>query len=268
MSEKHCNIFTAKNLSDFFYQMKTISGLQVIGGCTAIHEMPEKAISTTLIKDFKQITKHERFIEFGPGTSLSEILDLGERNLPLVLMESITSVANPFVRNIATLAGNILNPDVKCTLYAPMLALDAILEFKNQNETKYIPLLNFQKIPEGFILTSIRVPTNEWDVSVFRRLGPAYKISDDSASFAFMADSEKSVITNLKIAFSGKVTFRCQELENKLLGTKLPLSVSDLNGFVEEATVHFDKAAGHTEYNPVLRQQFMNLVRYSFEQLS
>lgn len=268
MNQRQCNIFIPKNISECFQQVKVIQNLQVVGGCTGIHEMPEKTISTTLIKDLKQINKHERFIEFGPGTSLSEILNLGERNLPQVLMEAIQSVANPFVRNIATLAGNILNPDVKCTLFAPMLALDATLEFKMQSETKYIPLLNFTEIPEDFFLTNIRVPTNDWDVSIFRRLGPAYKISEDSASFAFLADSEKSVITNLKIAFSGKVTFRCLELENKLLGTRLPLSSTDISGFVEEAVAQFDKTAATTEYNPVLRQQFMNLVRYSFEQLS
>lgn len=268
MSEKHSGIYLANNLTDLTYQFKAVHDLKIVGACTGLKEMPEKCISTTLMNDFKQINKHERFIEFGPGTSLSDILNLGERNLPLVLLESIETVANPFVRNIATLAGNIMNPNVKCTLFAPMIALDTILEFRTTSEVRFVPLLNFTEIPKGFFLTNIRVPTNDWDVSIFRRLGPANKISEDSASFAFLADSEKSVITNLKIAFSGKVTFRCLELENKLLGIKLPVSTSDIAGYVEEATAQFDKAADGQKYNPVLRQQFMNLVRYAFEQLS
>lgn len=268
MENKHSNIFYAKNLSDLFYQMKTIATLQIIGACTALSEMPEKCISTTLIKDFKQIHKHERYIEFGPGTSLSAILELGERNLPKILAEAIETVANPFVRNIATIAGNILNKEKKGTLYGPLLALDAYLELKSPNETKFVPLINFSEIPKDFALTNIRIPTNDWDVSVFRRLGPEHKLSEDSASFSFLADSEKSVITNLKISFSGKITFRCQELENKMLGLKLPLASSDIDGYVEEALLQFDKSAGKIEYMPVLRQQFKNLVRYSFEQLS
>lgn len=268
MKEKSCNIFYARNLSELFYQMKTISGLQIVGACTVIQDMPEKAISTILIKDFKHIQKHERFLEFGPGTSLSEILSLGERNLPKLLLEAIESVANPFVRNIATIGGNILNPDITCTLYGPLLALDASLEFKTSSETKYISLHNFSEIPEGYVLTNIRIPMNDWDLSIFKRLGPAGKLTEDSASFSFLADSEKSVITNIKISFSGKVTFRCLELENKMLGTRLPLAASEIGGYVEEAVAQFDKTAANTEYNPVLRQQFMNLVRYSFEQLS
>ena len=150
MTSKNSKIFYAKNLSDLFYQLKTIAGLQIVGACTGIKKMPEKAISTTLIKDFKTIHKHERFIEFGSGTCLSDILELGERNLPKILMEAIESVANPFVRNIATLAGNILNREEKQTLFAPMLALDAYLELKSPSETKFLPLLNFSEIPEGF----------------------------------------------------------------------------------------------------------------------
>lgn len=267
MSESNHKIFLAKNLAELFYQMKTITGLQITGACTGTKEMPEKTISTTLIKDFKQIHKHERYIEFGPGTSLSDILELGERNLPKILIDAIESVANPFVRNIATLAGNILNPEIKGTLFGPLIALDCYLELKSPGENKFLPLLNYTEIPEGFLVTNIRIPMNDWDVSVFKRLGPEHKLTKDSASFAFLADSEKSVITSIKIAFSGKITFRCLELENKMLGTKLPLASSDIESYVEEAVHHFDRTAGKTEYNPVLRQQFMNLMRYSFEQL-
>ncbi len=228
--------------------------------------MPEKCISTTLIKDFRKIQKHERYIEFGPGTSLSEILELGERNLPKLLSEAIETVANPFVRNIATIAGNLLNPQ-KSTLLGPLLALDTYLELKSPNETKYMPLVSFSEIPEGFVVTKIRIPINSWDVSIFKRLGPEHKLSEDSATFSFLADSEKSVITNLKIAFSGKITFRCLELENKMLGTRLPLAASEIGNYVEEAAEQFDRSANKTDYNPVLRQQFKNLVLYSFEQL-
>lgn len=266
MNEKHSNIFYAKNLSDLFYQIKTISGLEIVGACTGISSMPEKCISTTLIKDFKQIQKHERYIEFGPGTSLASILELGERNLPKLLPEAIESVSNPFVRNIATIAGNLFNPH-KGTLLGPLLALDAYLELKSPNETKYTPLINFTEIPKGFVVTNIRIPVNDWDVSIFKRLGPENKLSEDSATFSFLSDSEKSVITNLKIAFSGKITFRCQELENKMLGAKLPLPASEIGSYVEEAAEQFDRSAGKTEYNPVLRQQFKNMVLYSFEQL-
>ena len=52
-----------------------------------------------------------------------------------------------------------------------------------------------------------------------------------------------------------------------MLGERLPLETSEIGSYVEEAMEQFDRSAGKTEYNPVLRQQFKNLVLYSFEQL-
>ena len=265
---KETNIFYARNLNELFYQMKTIANLKIVGSCTAIKEMPEKMISTTLIHEFNHIEKHERYIEFGPSTTISEILALGERHLPKILIEAMKSIANPFVRNIATIGGNILDSENKNTLYAVLLALDSTLEFKSPNEIKYIKLQNFTEIPEKCVLTNIRVPLNDWDLEIFRRVGPAHKITDTSASFAFLTDSEKSIITNLKIAYSGKITLRCLSLENKMLGIKLPLKANDIEAYVEEAELEFRKAAGKTEYNPVLCRLFLNLMRYSFEQLT
>ena len=169
---KETNIFYARNLNELFYQMKTIANLKIVGSCTAIKEMPEKMISTTLIHEFNHIEKHERYIEFGPSTTISEILALGERHLPKILIEAMKSIANPFVRNIATIGGNILDSENKNTLYAVLLALDSTLEFKSPNEIKYIKLQNFTEIPEKFVLTNIRVPLNDWDLEIFRRVGP------------------------------------------------------------------------------------------------
>lgn len=268
MSDKDCNVFYARNLNELFYHLKTIAGLKIVGGCTSISKMPQKAISTIQIVELKQINKHERFIEFGPGTYLNDILALGERNLPKILVEAIKSISNPFIRNIATLGGNIMNQDFKHTLYAPLLALDSSLEFKSPQETTYVSMLNFKKIPEGSVLTKIRIPLNDWDISIFSRLGPEHNINENTAHFAFLVETDKSVINNFKIAFAGKVAFRTQELENRMLGLRLPLNTKDIASYVHEAAQIFDKAYEETEYPPVLRQQFLNLIRYSFEQLT
>ena len=103
---------------------------------------------------------------------------------------------------------------------------------------------------------------------MFRRLGADRKITETSASFAFLADNEKNMITNIKLAFSGAVTFRCIELENRLIGTRLPLATKDISLFTDTAALQFDEAAKDVPYNPILRTQFVNLTRYSLEQLT
>lgn len=268
MKNNESSIFYARNLSELFYQMKTIANLTIVGSCTATKGLPEKMISSTLIQEFNHIGKHERYIEFGPATTLSEIQALGERHLPSLLLEAIDTIATPFVRNVATIGGNLMDPNNKNTLYAPLLALETVLEFKSPTDVKYIALQNFIEIPKDHVLTNIRVPLNDWDVSIFTRLGPENRITDTSASFAFLTDSEKSIITSIKIAFSGKITFRCLSLENRMLGLRLPLKSKEIEAYIEDAEQEFLRAAEKTEYNPILLQQFLNLVRHSFEQLS
>ncbi|MBQ1948725.1 MAG: FAD binding domain-containing protein [Treponema sp.] len=268
MAKKESSIFYARNLAELFYQMKTIANLTLVGSCTSAKELPEKMISTTLISEFNHIGKHERYIEFGPATTLSEIQALGERHLPKILLDAMETIATPFVRNIATIGGNIMDPESKNTLYAPLLALETVLEFKSPLDVKYIPLQNFTEIPKGHVLTNIRVPLNDWDVCIFKRLGPENRITETSASFSFLTDSEKSIITSIKIAFSGKITFRCVPLENRMLGLRLPLKSKEIENYIEEAEQEFIRAAEKTEYNPILLHQFLNLVRYSFEQLT
>lgn len=267
MNETECTVFFARNIQEFFYQKKTISALQVIGACTQLEHLPEKSISTTLIPELKQIHKHERFIEFGPGVTLAEILALGERHIPSVLYHALEEIANPFVRNAATIGGNICAGPERHSLFAPLLALDTQLELRSPSETSYISLQNFKLIPKEFVLTGIRIPLNDWDVAIYTRLGPAHTITRNSAGFVFLADTEKNIITNIKIAFSGVITFRCIPLENKLLGLRLPLTPRMIEQYVAEAAALFDEAAGKTVYPAVLRRQFQNVINRAFDQL-
>lgn len=265
--KKECSVFFARNLSELFYHMKTIAGLKIVGGCTRISEMPKAAVSVRTVTELRMIAKHERYISFGPAATLSEILALGEHNVPKILYEAVKSTANPMVRNLATLGGNVCADGQKLTLYAPLLALDATLEIRRGSDTFYIPILNFTQVPANSVLTNIRVPLNDWDVAVFRRLGPDHKITERSASFAFLADTEKNIITSVRLAFAGTVLFRSLELENRLLGARLPLSERDIAFFTEIAGAQFEKKAA-AACSPVLRQQFLNLAHYSFEQLT
>lgn len=265
MKKTEHKIFYARNIQELFYHTKTITGLQIVGGCTDIGKLPEKSISSLLIPDLRQITRHERYLELGSGTTLAEAEELGEHHLPKVLYHALKATANPFVRNIATIGGNILADGIKHTLYAPLMALDSALEFQSQAETKIIPLQNFITIPEKYVLTKIRIPVNDWDISIFNRLGHGIYIKEDSASFAFLAGTEKSVITNIGIALGGKISFRCLELENRMLGTKLPLQKENMLSYMETAELSFDS---HSRQDGMLKQQFMNLISHSLDQLT
>jgi len=264
----------ADTLADVFYQKKAVPSLVLTGGCSAIKELPEMFLSTLFIKELRTIEKRERYIDFGPSVTFSEILQIGFEHLPLVFAEAVSSIANPIVRNIATIGGNICAADCKHTIYAPLLAMDARLEFQRPrsngigNESIYLPISKFDGVPEGYVLTKIRIPIEEWEVEVFKRFGPSNMINENSASFTFLASTQKNQLSNLRIAFAGPFAFRSIDLENRLIGANLPLSESTVKELVDEASVFYDEAVKEVTNNSILKQQFLNILKYSLIQLT
>lgn len=262
-------VYYASSLDEVFYQLKNIQSLQVVAGCTALDELPQKCLPVRNVHALKIIDKKERYIDFGSAVTLSQIQELGSSNLPLVLYEAVKSVANSHVKNLATIGGNICAKGHKRTLYAPLLALDARLELQKDALTIVsVPFSKFTEVREGWILHSIRIPLEEWDVAVFRRLGPAHSITDNSASFVFLADSHQGILANLRIAFAGSICFRNLELENILIGSHLPLEPNQIKNMVEEASEKYDEMTQNVKKDAILKDQFLNLLKFSLEQLT
>ncbi len=268
MEENSGSFLLAKNLADVLYHIKTVNDLKIVGSCTHLPDMRYKAVSTRGIPELQNIDKKERYIDFGPAVTLAQIAAMGRTNMPSVLYDAIESTATGPIRNIATLAGNICREGQKGTLYAPLLALDARLEIKNATSTKYIPFRKFTKIPPSFVLTKIRVPVSDWEVSVFKRLGPEKGPSPLSASFVFLVDTENDLIVNMKLAFTGEMVFRSRELENKLIGSKLPLSDRMIEDFLETAEKLSQEEFNRSISPSILKDQFLNLISYNLQLLS
>ncbi len=261
-------ILYAKNLNDVIKVINNNPGTVIVGGCNRIESIPQKFISTLGIKELSQIERHERYIDVGPGATLSELLSLGQNHIPKILYEAVSSVATPTIRNTATIGGNILSSDYKLTLFASLMALDAKLEFRNLTETRTENIRSFKSIPEGFILSNIRIPLLDAEISIFRRIGPEHTITQHSASFAFLANTEKNHLLSVHLAFAGPFTFHSKEFENAMIGRHLPLSKKEVKEIEELVSQEFTKAATDQMISDVVKQQFFNLVRYSFEQLT
>ena len=274
--KNNCTVLYAKNIGDVIYHSRTASNLVVCGACTQIEELPDTTLILRNIDELKQIICRERYVEVGSAVTLTKILELGEKRIPLVLFQAISSTAVPLVRNVATIGGNICAHGIKRTLFAPLLALEAKLEIRNHYEIKVIPISQFNEIPSGYFLTKIRVPFEEWDLQIFKRVGPSFTIDNSSASYTFLANTKKDLLSELHIAFCGLVRFRSRELENVLIGAKLPLSDKEIINMLDEASKYFDEQAiisdlcdDFTDEDvKILKVKFLNLLKYSLEQLT
>ncbi len=272
-------IVYAKTLTDVFYYLKTIQNLKIFGSGTLeqhLHKnenlpLEQSALFLRNVEELTVIDKKERYIDFGSASTLAKMLEVGRKKLPSVLYESLLETANPLVRNIATIGGNISCSERKMTLFAPLLALDAKIECKSSiQDSVFIPFSKYTSIDSESIITKIRVPIEDWDVAVFKKLGPMGGINDLSASYTFLAQSEKGILTDVRIAFCGLISLRSDELENRLIGTRLPLSLKLKNEVLEAAAIDFFNQSGNAipPLHPILHSQYVELLEYSLDMLS
>lgn len=259
-------VYLAEDLSQVLYHLNSVNSLQLIAGGTQVPSISDHSISIRKTHELLVCEKHERYIDFGAAVTLTQLLNLGKENLPGVLYKAATTIANPTIRNMATIGGNISAKGHKHTLWAPLIALDARLEVKTKTNTLIFPINNFPGISQGALITKIRIPLEEWEIEIFKRLGPSNYITEDSASFVFLANTQKDILSNVRIAFAGPVTFSSHELENKLIGTRLPLSSKQISAGVKEAEKIFSSTIKN-DVKPIIRDEFLNLLDMSLRQL-
>lgn len=255
MLNKYTTIYYAATVTEVQMILRNITGVTLAAGCTEIArrqtgrklQLPSNVLSLARIPDLCTVSKTERYIEFGPSVTLETILHLGTKNIPEVLFEAIQGIANPAVRAVATLGGNIAAKGLRMTTFAPLLALDARLEIKTPLESVWIPLSRYYSntgkessgIPE--FISKIRIPTESWDISLFRRLGSPRIITNRTAAFVFLVKVQKNILVDIRIAYAGKFFLRKREFENLVIGRSLPLSLKDIPILMEKADLFFDK---------------------------
>lgn len=255
MMNKYTTIYYAATAAEVQMILRNITGVSLAAGCTEIArrqtgrrlQLTSSVLSLARIPDLCTVSKTERYIEFGPSVTLETILQLGTKNIPEVLYEAIQGIANPAVRCVATIGGNIAAKGQRMTTFAPLLALDTRLEIKTPTESLWMPLSryfsNTGKDPTGIpeFISKIRIPTESWDISLFRRLGGKRIITSRTGSFVFLVKVQKNILVDIRIAYAGKFFLRKREFENLVIGRSLPLAQKDIPILMDKAELFFDK---------------------------
>lgn len=269
--------FFVSTLTEALQQLKNIPDLKVVAGCTSYGKsfggtriaLPPSALFIKHLPELQTIERRERYVEFGAAVNLNRILELGKKRIPAFFYDAVSSVASHNIRNLATIGGNICRTDHKMSLFAPLLAADAKLEMKSAAETLQIPLSKFTGVPDGFLLSKIHMPVQDWTTALFHRLGPAYEISPLSVSFAFLADTSKGFLGDMSTAFCGPVSVKSREMENSIIGSRLPLSDREIDSVLEQAAEVYDAEVKQSqkECPPILKEQYINLLHYALKTL-
>ena len=120
----------------------------------------QNVMSLHLIDDLYSIKKDQNKVSFGARVTFSALRSFLKTDVP-EFSEYIDIFASPPIKNTATLVGNIANGSPIGDSPPVLTALNAVLEIKNNSETKHIPLKEFYlsykktKLSPGDIITGV-----------------------------------------------------------------------------------------------------------------
>ena len=202
-----------------------------------IPSLPHNIISLEKMPELGKISRTERYIEIGSMVRLNQIIYLG-KIVPDGLRRCLELVADPQLRNQATIGGNICYQSRRLDVSAPMVALDAQYELRTAQTARWIPASRFSSLPGTTnlgpreLLTRIRVPLEPWSLTRYHKFSIAGS-NETGGGILFIMRNEKDILTDIRVVYSGKAILREKNSESMLAGKHLPLDQKNAFAFVD-----------------------------------
>ena len=237
--------FSPKNLAEALELLQNLGAETKIlaGGQSLIPALklrilsPKNVVDITGIKELNYIRKEENILKIGALTTTSTLENDQElASLLPILAETASEIADPLVRNLGTVGGNLCHAAPANDLSATMLALNAsfALASKQGNRTIHADSFFLDKfktvIKPDEVLTEIQIPLKEG------RVGSAYrKVKKGSGGFAIagaaahVSVADDNAVSECRIAMTavGPKPLRAPEAEQAFIGKTLEAVVLD-----------------------------------------
>jgi CO/xanthine dehydrogenase FAD-binding subunit len=223
------------------------------------------------IHELHKITRTERYLEIGSMVRLNDLLRIG-KIVPAILRDIIRCIANPPIRNLATIGGNICYPIQKLDVHAPLAALDAMFELKSASSSRWISASRFDlkddptsSLGKQELLTRIRIPLEHWDYAVFKKFDHGHFDSGRNGMIVFIAKAQKNIINEVRLIFAGDCIITNRTLETTLIGQQLPLDRKTASNYVEL----WENYVKELPYpNGLLAAKIINFIRSSIQDVT
>lgn len=236
------------------------------GGTNLIPDMrggrhrPGVLMNIAGLNELRGITLEEGYLLVGGGVTIAELLDspLIDQYAPL-LREAAAGLANPLVRNRATLGGNLVDASPAADTAPPLLALDAEVELVSEQGSRRVPTEDFfvdvrRTIREPHeLLASVRCPLSlPGATGAFRKLAlrRASAISVISAAVLVARDGNGHC-KQVRIALGAvaPTPIRAHAAEEVLSGqSPAPGTIAEAARLAAEATCCIDDIRGSAAY--------------------
>jgi len=212
------------------------------------------------IDELHNLTRTEQFLDIGAMVKLNSLLRIG-KIVPHVLCKCLENIAGIQVRNIATVGGNICG--LKNDLPMPLTALDAQYELRTAQSSRWVSAARFHSTAEETgiksqeLLTRIRLPLRQWDYSVYKKFSGSSFFTGES--FVFLADTPKSILSEIRILYKGNTIVRNKDGETILNGKYLPLNKKTADEFVNNWKEFLKNKPDETDF-------FKNAIIFNIEE--
>jgi CO/xanthine dehydrogenase FAD-binding subunit len=198
--------------------------------------IPKNVISLGRIEELKKISRTERYIEIGSMVKLGQIIHFG-KIVPEILIRCLEHIADSQLRNLISIGGNLCNSQI-LDISGPLFALDAQYELRTAQNTRWIQASRTTShsghltLAPQELLTRIRVPLEPWTFSWYRKFNFAGNC-EPGGGMLFIIRNEKSILTDIRVLYSGKAILRDKNSESMLSGQHLPLDRKIASAFVD-----------------------------------
>ena len=241
----------------------------------------EDLISLEGIEEMHRISRTERYLELGAMVKLNRIIKLG-KIVPEALIKCLENISSPQIRNIGTIGGNICNPDRRLDSSVPLIALDAQLELRNSQYSRWVSASQFASMPgqtcleKQELVSRIRIPLEPWTYTLYKKHsnygeGPG-------GGILFIMKNQKNILSAIRIVYAGKIILREKNSETMLTGKKLPLETREKAAFIEnwneylslfkdndESILAFSQKNANTD---LVKNQIMNFIETALTGIS
>lgn len=223
---------------------------------------PSHLVDLQDIADLAGIRDNGDHLSIGPMTTQAEILDSDtvKDRCPLI-QEAALQIADPQVRYVGTIGGNVANGDPGNDMPAIMMCLGADYVIKGANGERTVGARDFYQgsfitaLEDGELMTAIRVPVppqgHGFAYEKLKRKVGDYATA--ATAVILVMDGGKCVSASVALTNLGETAIYAEEASAALVGSAIDdAAIEKAVGFVKEAIEPFEDLKGTVEYRTAM----------------
>lgn len=234
---KRFDYYQPTTLEEAFELMEKLEGRAryIAGGTDVLIRIKQKALEPDALISLRGIDGLKG-IARDPALSLGSMTllrDLEKNRIILrdypALSEAVRVLANPQVRNVATIGGNLVNAAPSADCAPPLLVMAAKLRIDGPKGSREVPIEEFFTGPgqncldPDEVLTEIRIPKNGDKAGMaFLKIGRVVQdIAVANAAALIAMDDHVCHVCRIAVGAVAPVSLRLKNIENIIVGQKV-----------------------------------------------